>query len=97
MAYDASLAVRAGALLLTLMGTILVIKSIRAPVRNFRHTELWILLDRQHGLPENQAQQMIGGVLRDRYMWHAQITAVAALVLWLLAFLLAAIRLPGAE
>jgi multidrug efflux pump subunit AcrB len=90
MAYEALVAVRGGAVMLSLMTAILVLRAMRAPARNYRRTEVWILLDKRHGLPEHRAQGVIGGVLRDRYLWHAQATALGAFGLWLAVFLLSA-------
>jgi hypothetical protein len=59
---------------------------MRAPIRNYKHTEVWVLLDKQHGLPEPRAQQVIGNVLRDCYLRHATLVAAAAAILWLLAY-----------
>lgn len=86
-ASDFHLAMRMGAIGVTFMVVVLVMKAMRAPVRNYRHTELWLLLDRNHGLPEPHAQLVMGGVLRDRYMWHATWAGGAAALLWVLALL----------
>ena len=64
------------------MCAILVIKAMRAPSRDYRRTEVWIMLEKRHDLPEGRAQQVFGNILRDRYMWHATLTAGAAFVMW---------------
>lgn len=81
---DIVLAVRLAATGVTLMGTVLLFKSLQAPHRSYKKTEVWILLDRRHGLPEARAQEVFGNVLRERYLWHATLVAVVALVLWTL-------------
>ena len=81
------LAMRMGAIGVTFMLLVLVMKGLRAPGRRYRDTELWLLLDRKHGLPESRAQSVMGGILRERYLWHATWTACAAALLWVLAFL----------
>ena len=88
VAHDMALAAYGGAVMLALMGAILGLKGLRAPYRSYRTTELWLLLDRNHGLPEASAQPVIGGILRDRYYWHARWTAALSLGLWLLSLLL---------
>ena len=85
VAHDAALAAYGGAVMVALMGAVLVLKGFRAPGRLYRKTELWLLLDREHGLPEAKAQAVIGGILRDRYYWHARWAATIALALWLLS------------
>lgn len=86
MAWDMSLAMKMGAIGASFMLVVLLMKGLRAPIRNYRHTEVWILLDKQHGLPEPRAQQVIGNALRDCYLRHATLVAIAATTLWLLAF-----------
>lgn len=93
MAGDIAMAVKGGAIMTTLMGAVLAIKAMRAAGVNYRHTEVWILLDKKiGGWPPHRLQQLIGGILRDRYLWHAEMTALAAFVLWMATFLLAVLR-----
>ena len=82
---DILLAMRLAATGVTLMGTVLLLMGLRAPRRNYRKTEVWIMLDRRHNLPEARAQEVFGNILRERYMWHATLVAIAALALWTLA------------
>jgi hypothetical protein len=79
------MAVRAGAILFTLVSVVLLLRAWRAPLCNYRRTELWILLDRRHGIEDSSAGQVITGILRDVYVAHAEITAALAGLLWLLA------------
>ena len=66
---------------------------MRAAGINYRRTEVWILLDKKiDGWPPHRLQQLIGGILRDRYLWHAEMTALAAGALWMATFLLAVLR-----
>jgi len=88
MGHEIALAAYGGAIMAALMGAILLLKGLRAPSRAYKTTELWLLLDRRHGLPEARAQEVIGGVLRERYLWHAWIAGGVALFLWLLSVLL---------
>ena len=54
---DPMLALRGGAVSSTLLGTVLLFKALRARQTDYRRTELWVLLDRRHDLPEAQAPQ----------------------------------------
>jgi len=93
VAHDATLAMRGGALMVMVMWAILVVKGLRAPVRRYRDTEVWILLDKKlDGVPADRIQQAIGTVLRERYLWHAYVFAGVAALMWLMSFLLRAIR-----
>ena len=85
LASDMALATSGAAIMLALMGAILALKGFRAPHRSYRTTELWLLIDRRHELPEDAAQAVIGGILRDRYFWHAGWAAVIAAGMWLLS------------
>jgi hypothetical protein len=88
------LSAKIGATSLTLMSMILVLKAVQAPGRSYKRTEVWILLNHRHDLPEPRAQQVFGSILRDRYLWHATVAASIAMALWLLTF---SIRLFGAS
>jgi hypothetical protein len=93
MAGDIAMAIKGGAIMTTLMGAVLVIKALRASATNYRRTEVWIMLGKKiDGWPPHRLQQLIGGILRDRYLWHAEKTAVAALTLWMATFVLAVFR-----
>lgn len=83
MSSDAVLALKLAAICASAMVAILVVKGLQAPTRNYKRTEVWIMLEKRHDLPEERAQQVFGNILRDRYMWHATVTATAAGILWL--------------
>lgn len=80
------LAIESGAVLCTLVTVVLFYKSVQAPTRNYRRTELWILLDRKHDLPEAYAGRVINSVLSEVYLRYAEMCALFALALWLLVF-----------
>jgi hypothetical protein len=84
------LSLKIGATSVTLMSIILVLKAMQAP--SYKRTEVWILLNHRHNLPEKRAQEVFGTILRERYLWHATIAAGLAAVLWVLTF---SIRLLG--
>ncbi len=90
------LAMRSGAILFLVTSAILMLKAAQAPTRNYRRTEVWLLLGKQHDLPEARAQAIFGEVLRSTYVRFAQLTAAAAAALWIVDV---AIRLigPGAR
>ena len=83
MSFDGFLALKLAAICATAMVAILFVKALQAPTRPYKHTEVWIMLEKRHGLPEARAQQVLGNILRERYMWHATVTATGAGVLWL--------------
>ena len=85
---DAFLAMKMAAICATSMVAILYFKAMQATSRNYKRTEVWIMLEKKHNLPEARAQQVFGTILRERYMWHATVTATAAGLLWLVALAL---------
>lgn len=92
MSADLLLAVKAGALLITAAWAVLLIMAWRAPRRPYKRTEVWLMLEKRHDLPEERAQDVIGGVLKDRYVWHASATAGVACFMWAATFAVAAAR-----
>lgn len=80
---DMFLATKLAAICASAMAAILLFKALQAPTRSYKRTEVWILLDKRHGLPESRAQQVFGDILRERFMWHATVTATGAGILWL--------------
>lgn len=80
------LSMRAGAIGASLVALILLAKAAGARRKPYKDTEVWLMLPDGHGLPEASAQRVIGGILRDRYMWHATLAAVVALILWFAVF-----------
>lgn len=89
MSSDALLALKLAAICASAMVAILLFKAMQAPTRNYKHTEVWIMLEKRHDLPEARAQQVFGNILKERYMWHATVTATAAGVLWFATFVVA--------
>ncbi len=82
------LAVKLAATLTTLMGVILALKAMHALKKPYRRTELWVLLEKNHGLPEAYAQRMLMGTLQGLYIGYAEIAGWIALALWGIAFTL---------
>jgi hypothetical protein len=89
LSYEPLIAVRTGAVLTTAMGVVLLIRAWGAPRRPYKRTEVWLILDKKHDLPEARAQQVFGNILRDRYLWHATVAGGVALALWGIAIFLA--------
>jgi len=77
------LAMRSGAILFLMTSAILMLKAAQAPGRNYRRTEVWILIGKRHDLPEARAQAIFGEVLRGTYLKFARMTAIASVALWI--------------
>lgn len=86
LAADPLLSVKSGAVLTSFAVAVLYWKALEAPKRNYRHTELWIMLERTPDIPEAHVGRFINAVLHEVYLWHAERAAAIAFVLWLLVF-----------
>lgn len=65
---DPDLAIRAGAILVTLTAVLLYWRGRKAPGRNFRQTEVWLMIrDAPGAPPKDRLQRMIGGALAESY------------------------------
>jgi len=88
LSFDVVLAFRVGAVLTTFLLVALLYLSHRAPRYDVRRTELWWVVGRSIPLSRERVQALLGGVLRERYLWHADRAAGVAILFWLLAFFL---------
>lgn len=85
LSFDPPLALRSAAVILGITGAVLIVKSLTAMRRNYRRTEVWILLGRRIEFPEHRAQQIIGSVLEDIYRRYAKLILASAVLAWLLS------------
>lgn len=86
-------AMRMGALLCMIMAAVFALRAHRAPLRPYKRTETWVLLDRRHGLPEPRAQGAISGILTETYWRFAETSAALAVALWIALFAFALLGL----
>ncbi|HEX5080102.1 MAG TPA: hypothetical protein VFV80_13200 [Geminicoccaceae bacterium] len=82
--FEPVVAFKTGGALTLLMVLILLLKAQQARSRPYRRTEVWLILDKRLGLPEDRAQRMVGEVLHDTYDRYARRCLVVAVGLWLL-------------
>lgn len=85
MVYEPSLIFQSGGILTLIMTLILMLKSRQALTRDYKRTEMWLLLPKDFRPPEAYAQWAASTVLRDAYLTFAQYTALASIVMWILA------------
>lgn len=86
--FDPLVALKAGAAMIAIVAAILAYKGYTAITRSYRDTELWLLLDRRHGLPEERAQSVIGAILRRHYWRYARAAAYTSGGLWGLSLII---------
>lgn len=76
LSYDVALALNVGAQLLAVLVLGLLVAAWRAPRRDLRHSEVYVLL-KEAGLPRGrlasaEMKHEIAAVLRHRLIWHAE-------------------------
>ena len=86
---DPYLAVRFGAFVITGVAVLLLWRGQKAPRRNFRDTEVWLMIrDAAPALPKERLQHLIGNALARSYFEHARIAAYVAVAMWGLVLLM---------
>jgi hypothetical protein len=86
--WDMAVAFKLGATGVSFMVAILLWKAFETRSRRYKHTEVFLMMDKSHDLPEERAQQVFSNILRERYLWHATMAAIAATALWSMTFVL---------
>jgi len=66
--------------------------AVRFDGGNSRRTELYSVVGRSLTLPRDRTQRLLGEVLAERYLWHADRAAAVAIALWAGALLLWLLR-----
>jgi hypothetical protein len=82
------IAVRSGAVFVLIAAVVLFWKGRGARQRNYRHTEVWLMIEDAPALPRDRLQAMIGGALADVYFSHARLAAYVALAMAAIGLLL---------
>lgn len=88
LVFDPLLAARTAAVMMSLLTVVLLLKAQGAMRRDYRLTELWIMLPQEFRPPKAYAQWAASTVLRDTYMWFAQFAAAVTAVAWVVALIL---------
>jgi O-antigen/teichoic acid export membrane protein len=82
------IAVRSGAVFVVIAALVLFWRGWTARHRNYRHTEVWLMIEDAPALPRDRLQDMIGGALADAYFAHARLAAYVALAMVVIALAL---------
>lgn len=78
------IAVRSGAVFVLIAAVVLFWKGWTARARNYRRTEVWLMIEDAPALPRERLQTMIGGALADVYFSHARLAACMVLAMCLI-------------
>jgi hypothetical protein len=89
---DPALALRAGAVMALLVAAVLLLKSELAGSRNYKRTEVWLMLEKHERPRAADAQQIIGRVLKLAYARFARRFAIGGVLLAVAAALATALR-----
>jgi hypothetical protein len=90
--FNPALALKSGGALTLLMAAVIQLKAERARSQPYRSTEVWLLLDKRLGLPDDHAQRIVSTVLCSVYRRYAQASVAVAVCLWLLGLACQLIR-----
>ena len=93
MSFMPKLAFQAGGFLTTIMSFVLVLKAYEARTKDYRHTEMWLYLEKDQRPPAAYAQWASATVLRETYLTFALWTSVVAITMWVLALIFSLIGL----
>lgn len=81
---DPEIALRATAILLSLEAAILVNCALGTGRVPYKRREIWLLLDKSHGLHESMAQQAISDAMRTAQLIYAKRLAGPAAFCWMI-------------
>jgi hypothetical protein len=85
LSFDPPQMMRAGAILTLLLAIGLCIKAWIASKQDYRGTETWLMLPREHKPPAAIAQKALSSILRETYFRFARLAAGLSASLWLVA------------
>jgi hypothetical protein len=85
LSFDPKSAFEAGGVLALAMVGVLLLKARGAATKDYRRTEMWLYLPKEHRPPEAYAQLVSASVLQETYLVFAHRTAIIAIVLLCLA------------
>ena len=88
MSFQPALCFQSGAVLALMTAAALAFKAWEAPQRNIKHTEVYIMVDGDFGMPRERAQAYVGAVLRQLYARFAQIAVGFAAFFWLVSVIM---------
>jgi hypothetical protein len=88
MSFNPRAVFQAGGILTLMMTFILILKARNALTRDYKKTEMWLILPENFRPPERYAQWATATVMRDAYFTFAQYTALISIAMWVLALLI---------
>jgi hypothetical protein len=93
--FEPRLAFQTGGTLTTLMAAVLSYKAREALTKDYKKTEMWLLLPKDFRPPEAYAQWASSTILRDTYLTFALWTSAIAIAMWAIALLFSLFGVTG--
>ena len=87
MSFEPRLAFQAGGTLTTLMACVLIYKAREALTKDYRKTEMWLYIEKDHRPPADYAQWASSTILRETYRTFAMWTSAIAIAMWVIALM----------
>lgn len=75
------IAIRVGTIFVLIAAVVLFWRGRSARARNYRRTEVWLMIEDAPALRHDRLQDMIGGALADVYFSHARLAAYTVLAM----------------
>ncbi|MEX0590941.1 MAG: hypothetical protein WD207_07630 [Xanthobacteraceae bacterium] len=95
MSFNPRAVFQAGGILTLIMTFILILKARNALTKDYKKTEMWLILPKDFRPPERYAQWATATVMRDAYFTFAQYTALISIAMWVFALLVGLSGLTG--
>jgi len=88
LSYDPILCVKSGAILTSMLVVVLRYRAMRADRIDYRHSEVWAMLDASEMPPADHAARLVRNAYRDALLRFGDYSLVMAASLWAVAFVL---------
>lgn len=88
LCYDPYLCAKSGAILVSLLAVVLHYRAMRAHRLDYRHSEVWIMLDADDMPPKAYAARLVRSAYHAAFIRFGGYAMTIALLLWAIAFVL---------
>lgn len=88
MSFNPRAVFQGGGIMTLMMTFILVLKARNALTKDYKKTEMWLILPENFRPPERYAQWATATVMRDAYFTFAQYTALISILMWVMALII---------
>jgi len=82
LTFQWALALRSGAMLVTLLWLIVLLKLAYVPSQDMRHSKIWLMVAERHSPDALPMQNAMRLAFANRLRWHADRVGAVAICLW---------------